>query len=307
MPCSSLAEVDGELERTKVQWLLAHPVAELGFEMPFSDSLGSDDVRQDSGNNPGNSHAATGAGSHWASSGSLPVFVRRTADRVPGDARVWPGDEILQVGAAEVTLGDGEFEELVTDENKSEFVKRLTEWRLFGAIEHQIEAMAVGLRRVVPESVLCELRSLLPPTELARLLSGLGEIDVDDWERHCAYAQGLQRDSAVVNWFWRTVRDWSTSPDEVVRLSQLLQFVTGSARVPVGGFSELVGFNGAKHPFTLSKGSYLLPQSLPMAHACICTLDLPPYEDFETCQAKLNQMLLLGRAHFDEAAGHADD
>jgi len=301
MPCSSLAEVDDELERTKVRWLLAHPVAELGFDMPFSDSLGSDDVRQDSGNS-----AVGTAGSPSASSGSLPALVRRTA-RVPGDARIWPGDEILQVGAAEVALSDGDSEELVTDANKGEFVKRLTEWRLFGAIEHQIEAMRVGLRRVVPEAVQRELRSLLPPTELARLLSGLGEIDVDDWERHCAYAQGLQRDSAVVTWFWRTVRDWSSSPDEIVRLPQLLQFVTGSARVPVGGFSELVGFNGAKHPFTLSKASYLLPQSLPMAHACICTLDLPPYEDFETCQAKLNQMLLLGRAHFDEAAGHSDD
>ncbi|CAK0893999.1 unnamed protein product [Prorocentrum cordatum] len=88
-------------------------------------------------------------------------------------------------------------------------------------------------------------------------------------------------------------------------LPQLLQFVTGSARVPVGGFRELVGFNGAKHPFTLARGSHLSPESLPMAHACICTLDLPPYKDYETCRAKMVQMLALGRGHFDDAAAHA--
>lgn len=166
--------------------------------------------------------------------------------------------------------------------------------------------MRHGLTKVVPESVLQELRGLLLPSEIAQLLSGLGVIDINDWERHTAYSQGLARDSDLVSWFWLTVKTWAASPQDCARLPQLLQFVTGSARVPVGGFSELVGFNGAKHPFTLSKGNYLMPQSLPMAHACICTLDLPPYEDYETCHAKLTQMLLLGRAHFDEAAGRTD-
>jgi len=140
---------------------------------------------------------------------------------------------------------------------------------------------------------------------MAGLLSGVGDIDVDDWEQHTAYSQGFSRNTNLVQWFWRTLRSWTTSPEEATRLPQLLQFVTGSARVPVGGFAELVGFNGAKHPFTLSKGNHLSPQSLPMAHACICTLDIPPYEDFETMQRKLTQMLSLGRAYFDEAAGQA--
>merc|ERR1739842_114977 len=115
---------------------------------------------------------------------------------------------------------------------------------------------------------------------------------------------GLTRGSEVVSWFWRTVRSWAASPDERRLLPQLLQFVTGSARVPVGGFKELVGFNGAKHPFTLARGSHLTSESLPMAHACICTLDLPPFRDYETCRAKLVQMLTLGRSHFDDAAVH---
>jgi len=171
----------------------------------------------------------------------------------------------------------------------------------------QVEAMARGLRTVVPDSVLCDLRSLLSATEVSQLLCGLGEIDVENWESHCAYSQGLSRDADISKWFWRLVRDWSQSSEDCGKLPQLLQFVTGSARVPVGGFAELVGFNGAKHPFTLSRGVHLTTESLPMAHACICTLDLPSYEDENTCRAKLTQMLTLGRSHFDETAGHAED
>jgi hypothetical protein len=211
------------------------------------------------------------------------------------------------VGPAEVALSEDRRVEHVTDRNKFEFVAALVEWRLFGSLELQLSAMRRGLLKVVPNAVLDELHSLLSPVECSQLLSGLREIDVDDWERHTLCTQGLARDSNLVRWFWRTVRSWAATAEDRVRLPQLLQFVTGSARVPVGGFRELVAFNGAKHPFTLSKGVHLTAQALPTAHACICTLDIPPYEDEATCRAKLTQMLSLGHSHFDEAAGHPGD
>jgi len=342
----ALEEFDEELYRTKVKWLLANPVAELGFDMPFTDPLGRTDEQppspsQDRSVASGSrSVEATGSSASSSSSSStcsssaaqpeplteaasssssvataaevaavpfgavlsLPAVVR-LSDRLPGTERSFPGKVLLQVGTSEVALDGADGELQVTDDNKLEFVNALTEWRTHGGIELQVQAMAKGLRTVVPEAVLTELRGLLQPAEVAQLLSGMGEICVDDWERHTAYTHGLYHEGDLVTWFWRTVREWASSPEEQVRLQQLLQFVTGSARVPVGGFAELVGFNGAKHPFTLSKGTHLTPQSLPMAHACICTLDLPPYEDFETCRAKLTQMLAFGRSHFDEAAG----
>ena len=149
------------------------------------------------------------------------------------------------------------------------------------------------------------MHSLLTPVEIAQLLSGLGgKLSVEDWEQHTSYTHGLSKQSEVVGWFWRVVKDWATSEESL--LPQLLQFVTGSARVPVGGFSELVGFNGAKHAFTLAGAAHLSKQALPVAHTCICTLDMPPYEDFETCRHKMTQMLRLGRAHFDEGAGQPE-
>jgi len=321
---STLADVDKELYQMKVEWLLSHPVLDIGFEIPFSDSLASDDAREAptlSGSEPlqgeetGNQNPVeetgtqqavddTGALSQAHLPASLPDIVHPD-DHLLGDERSWPGKPLLQVGAAEVAIG-GVSCLIVTDDNKSKYVQGLTDWRLFRGIERQISAMARGLCQVVPEVMLQEVRGLLSPMEIAQLLSGLGEIDVDDWEEHTAYAHGLSRNSELVKWFWNAVREWSSLPEERTRLPQLLQFVTGSARVPVGGFSELVGFNGAKHPFTLAKGSHLTAQSLPMAHACICTLDLPPYLDEVTCRRKLDQMLSLGRSHFDEAAGHAN-
>jgi tetratricopeptide (TPR) repeat protein len=296
-----LADIDDDLYRLKVRWLLDNPVEDLGFDMPFCDPIGRDDSRE----------ASTGEVTDEQQTLPAVVVLR---DRLPGNVRTWPGNAPHNVGAAEIDLTtiDGEEATLdamptVTDENKVAFVEALVDWRLRKGLEPQVAAMAKGLRTVVPDSVLKELRSLLTPAEVSQLLSGMGEIDADDWETHTAYALGLSRESDIVKWFWRLVRDWSESETEKGRLPQLLQFVTGSARVPVGGFAELVGFNGSKHPFTLSRGSHLTTQSLPMAHACICTLDLPMYEDEETCRAKLTQMLTLGRAHFDEAAGHAED
>jgi len=287
----------------------------LGFELPFSDPLSYEEARDEV-------VEATNDDAEQPSKLSSVVCLR---DRCAGTVRSFPGKPLYAVGNAEVNLFAMDAAEqrdalcdeesslghqvppTVTDENKATFVKALVDWRLLRCMQPQVEAMARGLRTVVPDSVLCDLRGLLSATEVSQLLCGLGEIDVDNWESHSAYSQGLSRDAEISKWFWRLVRDWGQSPEDCGKLPQLLQFVTGSARVPVGGFAELVGFNGAKHPFTLSRGVHLTTDSLPMAHACICTLDLPSYEDETKCRAKLTQMLCLGRSHFDETAGHAED
>eukprot|EP00930_Biecheleria_cincta_P072942 TRINITY_DN6028_c0_g1_i1.p1 TRINITY_DN6028_c0_g1~~TRINITY_DN6028_c0_g1_i1.p1 ORF type:complete len:1592 (+),score=369.97 TRINITY_DN6028_c0_g1_i1:22-4797(+) len=308
---TSLGEVDEDLERNKVRWLLAHPVLDLGIELPFSDPLCSEEqLQKESAAAPEPASAAAPQAQAAATAKEqevgppLPALVRPGRDQLEGTERSWEERPLMTVGSAEVALGE---DYIVTDDNKAAFVEALTEWKLFGGMSLQVEAMARGLGKVVPEDLRREMRSLLSPLEIAQLLSGLGgAVSVEDWERHTSYTHGLTSESPVVLWFWKTVHAWADSPEESRLLPQLLQFVTGSARVPVGGFNELVGFNGAKHAFTLASGSHLPPEALPMAHACICTLDLPPYKDFETCRAKMTQMLLMGRAHFDEAAGRAD-
>ena len=62
----------------------------------------------------------------------------------------------------------------------------------------------------------------------------------------------------VILWFWQAVA--LMSPESRVRL---LQFVTGTSRVPMNGFAELWGSNGPQ-PFTIELWGE--PNKLPRAH-----------------------------------------
>lgn len=73
----------------------------------------------------------------------------------------------------------------------------------------------------------------LPPFQL--IIGGLGKIDLADWKtntrlKHCT------SESNVVRWFWQAVEAFSEE-----RRGRLLQFVTGSTRVPLQGFKALQG------------------------------------------------------------------
>lgn len=70
---------------------------------------------------------------------------------------------------------------------------------------------------------------------LQLMIGGLGKIDLADWKlhtrlKHCA------SDSSIVKWFWRAIDSY----DNEMR-ARVLQFVTGSSRVPLQGFKALQG------------------------------------------------------------------
>ena len=83
----------------------------------------------------------------------------------------------------------------------------------------------------------------------------------------------------VIQWFWRVVLSFSNE-----MRSRLLQFVTGTSRVPMNGFKELYGSNGPQ-PFTIEKWG--TPNSYPRAHTCFNRLDLPPYESYQQLRDRL--------------------
>ena len=138
------------------------------------------------------------------------------------------------------------------------------------------------------------------PTDLARMLAGEAEIDVHDWETNSVTSGGMRRGGRTFRWFWRAVRSFTPHERE-----QLLQFVTGSRRPPVGGFAQLQGFNGGVHLFTLS-ASHEPKDSLPRAHACICTVDVPEYSSYKSLRRALHTSATLGSIGFDDAAVTAD-
>ena len=83
----------------------------------------------------------------------------------------------------------------------------------------------------------------------------------------------------VIQWFWKCVRSW---PAE--RKSRLLQFATGTSRIPVNGFKDLQGSDGPRR-FTIEKSGD--PSQLPKSHTCFNRIDLPPYKDYASLEHKL--------------------
>lgn len=100
----------------------------------------------------------------------------------------------------------------------------------------------------------------------------------DDWTKFTDY-RGYEVNDEVIQWFWKCVRSW---PPE--RKSRLLQFATGTSRIPVNGFKDLQGSDGPRR-FTIEKSGD--PSQLPKSHTCFNRIDLPPYKDYATLEAKL--------------------
>ncbi|GAA5978585.1 hypothetical protein JCM10908_004413 [Rhodotorula pacifica] len=175
----------------------------------------------------------------------------------------------------------------VTESNKLEYIRLLCEHRMRGRVEKQIEALKHGLGEIVP---LKELR-VFDEKELELLIGGVETIDVDDWEKHTDY-RGFTATDPVVQWFWETVKSWP-----VETKSRLLQFVTGSSRLPVNGFQDLQGSDGPRR-FTIEKAVGGERGALPKSHTCFNRIDLPVYESAETLKAKLSLALEEGNAGF---------
>lgn len=113
--------------------------------------------------------------------------------------------------------------------------------------------------------------------------------------KHTDY-RGYQQGDEIVQWFWKAVKGW---PAE--KKSRLLQFTTGTSRIPVNGFKDLQGSDGPRR-FTVRSSPHstlrlgisiddlsTFPQieksgeatALPKTHTCFNRLDLPPYASFE--------------------------
>ncbi|KAJ7600618.1 hypothetical protein C8J56DRAFT_1010453 [Mycena floridula] len=162
----------------------------------------------------------------------------------------------------------------VTEENKKEFVDLVVSYRISRRVKDQFEAFMEGLLELVPS----DLINVFDERELELLIGGMAEIDMDDWTKFTDY-RGYQKNDQVIEWFWQCIRSW---PAE--RKSRLLQFTTGTSRVPVNGFKDLQGSDGPRR-FTIEKSGD--PQGLPRSHTCFNRLDLPPYQDYESLETKL--------------------
>ncbi|KIJ62633.1 hypothetical protein HYDPIDRAFT_176429 [Hydnomerulius pinastri MD-312] len=174
----------------------------------------------------------------------------------------------------EVELRPGGANIAVTEENKKEYVEAVVEYRTQTRVQAQSTAFLEGFKELVP----AELVDVFDERELELLIGGMSEIDTDDWISFTDY-RGYEKTDQVIEWFWQCIRSW---PAE--RKSRLLQFATGTSRVPVNGFKDLQGSDGPRR-FTIDKSGD--PSQLPRSHTCFNRIELPPYEDYESLERKL--------------------
>ncbi|KAA6365422.1 MAG: putative E3 ubiquitin-protein ligase HUWE1 [Streblomastix strix] len=78
--------------------------------------------------------------------------------------------------------------------------------------------------------------------------------------------------------------------------AKLLQFVTGTTRLPSGGFQRLIGSAGMRK-FTICKAQRPL-EYLPYSHTCFNQIDMPEYPTFEVLQERFNTALREGSKGF---------
>lgn len=172
-----------------------------------------------------------------------------------------------------------------------------------------------GFHEIIPASLV----SIFNEQELELLISGLPEIEVDDWKSNTEY-HNYTAASPQIQWFWRAVRSY----DKEER-AKLLQFVTGTSKVPLNGFKELEGMNGFSR-FNIHR-DYGDKGRLPSSHTCFnrtsfpfpvlfhnanfisvmmrerwltlhTELDLPEYESYEALRAQVLTAITAGSEYF---------
>ncbi|KAF2809562.1 HECT-domain-containing protein [Mytilinidion resinicola] len=173
-----------------------------------------------------------------------------------------------------IELKPGGEEIEVTNENKREYVDLITEWRIEKRVEEQFSAFVSGFHELIP----ADLVNVFDERELELLIGGIADIDVDDWKKHTDYRGYTENDEVIAN-FWKCIRSWDAE-----QKSRLLQFATGTSRIPVNGFKDLQGSDGPRR-FTIEKAGE--PNQLPKSHTCFNRLDLPPYKSFDALNGKL--------------------
>lgn len=162
----------------------------------------------------------------------------------------------------------------ITNDNKDEYIQLVIEWRFISRIKRQMDQFLAGFNELLPLNLI----KIFDEGELELLMCGIGSIDVKDWKHNTVYKGDYHPNHIVIQWFWRVVLSFNNE-----MRSRLLQFVTGTSRVPMNGFKELYGSNGPQL-FTIEKWGN--PSNYPRAHTCFNRIDLPPYENYQQLREK---------------------
>uniref|UniRef100_A0A0N4ZV23 HECT-type E3 ubiquitin transferase n=1 Tax=Parastrongyloides trichosuri TaxID=131310 RepID=A0A0N4ZV23_PARTI len=162
----------------------------------------------------------------------------------------------------------------VTDSNKKEYVYRYVKYLLIDQVKHQFDKFATGFFMVTNPIL---LRALCHPEEIDQFICGVVELDLNLLQKHVSYTSGYTADSQTIKDFWKVVHEFNLEQKR-----QLLEFITGSHRIPVGGYKSM--------EFSIQRHGDL-KDHLPSSHTCYNFLLLPDYKDYNILKERLTLAL----------------
>ncbi|KAL7687955.1 putative HECT domain, Zinc finger, RanBP2-type, HECT, E3 ligase catalytic domain-containing protein [Plasmopara halstedii] len=162
----------------------------------------------------------------------------------------------------------------VTRENRSRYLDALFKYHVMGSVSTQLLSFLTALYDVVPEGLL----KLFDYQELELLMCGVPSIDVEDWKKHTDFRFfthnfPTELELKNIEWFWEVVEEMKNE-DRV----RLLQFATGTSRVPAQGFKGLISSDGRVRRFNVAFAGLNQSFLFPKAHTCFNRMDLPIYK-----------------------------
>ncbi|KNC83723.1 hypothetical protein SARC_04028 [Sphaeroforma arctica JP610] len=165
----------------------------------------------------------------------------------------------------------------VTNDNRKEFVALYVDWLLNKSVAKQFESFSRGFHRMCGGKTL----DLCIPEELELLICGSPELDFTALQENAMYDDGYTRDCVVIQWFWLLVEGFDED-----KKKQLLNFVTGSDRVPINGLANMT--------FIIQRNG---PDSdrLPTALTCFSRLLLPEYSTYAKLKDRISVAIENGK------------
>ncbi|KAK0384733.1 hypothetical protein NLU13_7211 [Sarocladium strictum] len=178
--------------------------------------------------------------------------------------------------------------ERVTIQNVDVYLQKVIDMTLGGGVRRQVDAFRAGFSQVFPYSAL----SAFTPDELVNLF---GRVD-EDWSIETLLDSikadhGYNMDSKTVRNLLQTMSDF-----EPPQRREFLQFITGSPKLPIGGFKSLtpmftVVCKPSEHPYTSD-------DYLPSVMTCVNYLKLPNYTTAEVMKKQLYTAMREGQGAF---------
>ncbi|XP_014232904.2 E3 ubiquitin-protein ligase TRIP12 isoform X2 [Trichogramma pretiosum] len=175
--------------------------------------------------------------------------------------------------------------------NLDQYIKLVVHWFLYEGVFRQIEAFREGFESVFPPS---QLR-LFFPEELEAVFCGHsqsgGKWDIKTLSECCRTDHGYTPDSRAIRFLFEVMAEYDSEEQR-----QFIQFVTGSPRLPVGGFKSL------SPPLTIVRKTFdptMKPDEfLPSVMTCVNYLKLPDYSTIEIMREKLRIAAQEGQHSF---------